>query len=347
MVESGVYVYVSENGSEQISVLRMSPETGALKKIQDVPVPGKVMPLAITPDRRFLFASVRSEPYMIASFAIDARDGTLTHLGDVPAPESTVCICTDHTGKFLLGAVNPPDRVRRTGVATLNAISPQGRVLVPPIMVRAPPKLHCILPDPTNRFVFAASCDGDMIMRYAFDTTLGELSSDGLTPVLVLPKSGPRHLRFHPNGRSMYVVNEFDASVCAYSYNARNGALLERQTINALPPDYSGGKGGRGADLHFTPDGKWLYVSVRDSVTIAAFHVDSMTGLLVSAGHFPTAREPRGFAIDPFGRYLVVAGNLSACLATHRINSQTGALTRLADTPMGKGPNWIEIIRLA
>ena len=87
MAESGIYVYVSHQGAGQISVLRMAPASGELSKVQDVPVTGKVMPMAVSPDRRFLFAASRTEPYSIASFAIDGANGTLTHLGYAPAAE--------------------------------------------------------------------------------------------------------------------------------------------------------------------------------------------------------------------------------------------------------------------
>ena len=84
MTESGLYVYVSQQGAKQISVFRMSP-AGELNKVQDVSVTGKVMPMALSPDRRFLFAALRTEPYSIASFAIDGANGMLTHLGNAPA----------------------------------------------------------------------------------------------------------------------------------------------------------------------------------------------------------------------------------------------------------------------
>jgi hypothetical protein len=71
------------------------------------PVTGKVMPMAVSPDRRFLFAALRTEPYSIASFAIDGANGMLTHLGNAPAPNSAPYISTDRTGRFLFGAYNP------------------------------------------------------------------------------------------------------------------------------------------------------------------------------------------------------------------------------------------------
>src|SRR5687768_7296936 len=100
MAESGLYVYVSQQGEKQISVYRMSP-AGELDKVQDVSVTGKAMPMAVSPDRRFLFIALRTEPYSIASFAIDGANGTLTHLGNGPAHDSSPYISTDRTGRFL------------------------------------------------------------------------------------------------------------------------------------------------------------------------------------------------------------------------------------------------------
>ena len=184
MAESGMYVYVSQQDARQISVYRMSL-SGELSKVQDVSVTGKAMPMAVSPDRRFLFIALRTEPYSIASFAIDGANGTLTHLGNAPAPNSAPYISTDRTGRFLLGAYNPESEPagRRTGWISVSAIGPHGHVQPPHQVIRTPPKTHSILPDPSNRFAFVASCDGDAIVRYAFDAATGLLNPDPLPPL--------------------------------------------------------------------------------------------------------------------------------------------------------------------
>src|SRR3954471_22866240 len=106
MAESALYVYVSQQDARQISVYRMS-SSGELNKVQDIGVTGKAMPMAVTPDRRFLFCALRTEPYSIASFAIDGASGTRTHLGNAPAVESAPYISVDRSGRFLLAAYNP------------------------------------------------------------------------------------------------------------------------------------------------------------------------------------------------------------------------------------------------
>jgi 6-phosphogluconolactonase len=219
-------------------------------------------------------------------------------------------------------------------------------VQAPHQVIRTPPKTHSILPDPSNRFAFVASCDGDAIVRYAFDATTGMLNPDPLPPVHVQPKSGPRHFVFHPNYRYMYLLNEYDGSLYSYSYDASNGALSEIEVSSTVPPEFDKERVVRAADIHLTPDGRWLYASGRHPLTLAIFEVDATTGRITPAGHVPVAKEPRGFNIDPFGRYLLAAGLQANTLTSYRINSENGALTKLVEHPTGDGPNWIEFVRL-
>jgi 6-phosphogluconolactonase len=350
-VSSGIFVYVSQHASAQISVLRMDPDSGALTPVQDVAATGRVMPLAISPDRRFLYASLRNEPWRVASFAIDGQTGKLTHLGNTPAFETMVNICTDLTGRHLLAAANSP-KGRRTGILSVAPIGAQGVVQSPYQMVRTPPKLHSVQPDPTNRTIVGASCDGNAIIRHRFDAVTGVLDPEPLAPVLFEPGRGPRHLRFHPNGRSLSVINEYDASVCVFRYDCSTAALSEIQIADAKPPGFVTGeyldKGvtASGADIHYTPDGRWLFVSVRASQTIAGFAVDQANGTLTSTGHAAAPDAPRGFGIEPLGKFLFATGDVSRNLVAYQIDQTNGALTKIAEYATGGGPNWVETVRL-
>jgi 6-phosphogluconolactonase len=184
------------------------------------------------------------------------------------------------------------------------------------------------------------------MVRYAFDAASGLLNPEPLPPVHVQPKAGPRHFVFHPNYRYMYLLNEYDGSLYSYGYDARSGALTEIQVSSTVPPEFGKERVVRAADIHLTPDGKWLYASGRHPLTLAIFGVDATTGRVTPAGHVAVAKEPRGFNIDPFGRYLIAAGLQANTLTSYRIDSGTGALTKLAEYPTGDGPNWIEFVRL-
>src|SRR5262249_3756007 len=145
------FVYVANADSREIIMLRMSPESGALAAVERVPVAGTVMPLAIAPSRRLLYASLRSEPYSVACFAIDNASGRLAHLSSARLPDQMCYIATDKTGRFLLSASY------QGSLLAIHAIGVDGLVQPQPIETLATrPHAHAIMTDPSNRFLFAS-----------------------------------------------------------------------------------------------------------------------------------------------------------------------------------------------
>lgn len=344
---SNVFVYVAHLGSREVSSWRMGSD-GALTAMQTLAVSGKVMPMTVSPDKRFLYAALRSQPYSVAGFSIDAASGMLAHMGDTPVPDSLVYISTDRTGRNLLCAVNPSgDKTRRTGMLSVSPIDAAGRVGPVRQVFRTEPKIHAIMADPSNRHVFATSCDGDVVLRHRLNLEQGMLSRDVLAPIRVIRKSGPRHFTFSPDGRFFYLLNEYDATVYAFEYEPVEGMLNELQIVDTIPEGAAMvGDHRRAADIHITPDGRFLYSSERTTHTLAMFRRDVTSGTLTPNGHVPTGREPRSFAIDPSGTFLIVAAVLSDTLSVYRIDQDAGTLSLAGTYPVGKGPNWIEIVEL-
>ena len=85
------------------------------------------------------------------------------------------------------------------------------------------------------------------------------------------------------------------------------------------------------ADLHISPDGKFLYASNRGNAnTITIFSINAYTGKLTLVGYQSTmGRTPRNFAIDPTGNFLLVANQNSDNIAIFKRNKKTGLLTLL------------------
>ena len=129
----------------------------------------------------------------------------------------------------------------------------------------------------------------------------------------------------HRTRRFVYLLNELDAAIDVLAFDGARGTLAPLQTIGSLPPGFSGAPWA--ADLHLTPDGRFLYSSERRSDTLAAFRVDPADGRLTLVGHFPTEAQPRGFGITPDGRFLVAAGQRSdrAVRACHRSRQRRAA----------------------
>jgi 6-phosphogluconolactonase len=340
---SRTFVYVGNSDSQDISVLRLESD-GELTPLATVAVPGPAvpgtsLPLAVSPDKKFLYAGLRNQPYSVVTFALDGRSGSLRYVGKGPLDNSMAYIATDRTGRFLLSASYDGDEV------TVSPIGSDGVVGATAQKVATKPKAHCILPDAANRHVLHTSLGGDVIYQDNFDPATGRLSPNDPATVSVKPKAGPRHLRFSPDERFVYLVNELDASIYVFPYDAASGTLQRpTQVATALPNGFSGKPWA--ADIHLTPDGKLLYASERTSSTLAAFRVNSGNGKLTSIGSYPTARQPRGFNIDPGGRYLLAVGQRSDSMMTYSIDGASGKLTALKTYPMGKNPNWIEIVAL-
>jgi 6-phosphogluconolactonase len=98
------------------------------------------------------------------------------------------------------------------------------------------------------------------------------------------------------------------------------------------------------ADIHATPNGKFLYITERTTSTLGGFSVNAETGALTYLGSTPTEKQPRGFAIDPKGKYLVAAGEKSGTISAYAIDPASGALRLIGQYPAGKGANWVEIV---
>jgi 6-phosphogluconolactonase len=350
------FVYVSCADDAEIAILEMNLDNGDLKLIGKAKAGKVVMPMAVSPDRRFLYASIRSVPFSVASYSIDSNKGELTHLSTVPLPDNMANIATDKTGRFLLAASYTGHKI------SVNPIGWRGLVQPDPTQVLMTGRnAHAILPDPSNRFVYVPNLGSDQVMQLIFDEKAGILTPNKPAAVYTKYGAGPRHLDFSPNNRFVYVLNELNGTVNVYALDNQTGLLSEIQSLSALPPDSKLPPGipaagiGPGApsvereeikcaDLHVTPDGRFLYASERTTSTLAAYAVDSATGKLRYIKNFETETQPRGFHIDPRGNFLLAAGQKTNQVSVHRINRTTGELQRLNRYPVGKNPNWIEIV---
>ena len=340
---SATFVYVGNAESNDIYVLELAQQTGELTLVDRVAIPGVSrsggsIPLAVSPDKRFLYAAIRGEPLVAAGFAIDPASGKLEHVANGPLADSMAYIVTDRSGRFLLGASYSGHKI------TVNPIRMPGVVEAAQQVVATGPNAHCIVPDPANRYVLSTSLGADLVYQWRFDPATGTLSPNAPASVRVKDKAGPRHLVFHPDGTFVYLLDELDASIYVFGYDGASGQLSELQTASAWPPGYDGKPWA--ADIHVTPDGRFLYASERRSSTLSAFRIDAGSGMLSPLEFVPTEKQPRSFAIDPAARYLLVAGEASNRMTSYAIDAAIGRLTRLKEYPMGRKPNWVEIVAL-
>jgi 6-phosphogluconolactonase len=202
--------------------------------------------------------------------------------------------------------------------------------------------VHSVLTDPSARWAYAPCAGGDAVMMFHFNPTTGSLSPNSPAFVATAPHARPRHLNFHPSLPILYVLTEEAATVNVYAIDEFSGRLSELQSVSIVPATFSGKP--HTADLHVTPNGQFLFASERKTSILTGFAIDAASGMLSLIGYFETETEPRSFAIDPSGAFLLSVGIASHRMSVHAIAPGTGVLDRISDVPVGKGPNWIEII---
>jgi 6-phosphogluconolactonase len=355
-VLAGTFVYVSNAEDGDIGMYTLQAD-GSLQPGQRFKAAKLVMPMAVSPDKRFLIAAVRSKPYQAYTYSIDKSSGALNLVGTGTLAESYPYIALDRSGRYLLGASYGANQV---GV---NPVAADGRVGEPLQVIPTARNAHSIRNDNTNRFVFVPHLGTDQVFQFLFDEKSGRLTAN-TPPVLQLKQgTGPRHLIVSSDNRFVYLLNELTGTVTTLSLDPNAGTLKELDSVSVLPPDTKLGIGmPRGAvgtpgaaprntdndiwasDLHLTPNGRFLYAAERTSSTLGAFRVDTASGKLTYLGSTPTERQPRGFNIDPTGRFVVVSGEQSDTISSYAINAETGALMPIGRYPTGKGSNWVEIV---
>ena len=355
---AATFVYVSNADDGEIGSYTLQRD-GSLKPGQHARAEKIVMPMGVSPDKRFLIAAVRSKPYQAYSYSIDRGSGELKLVGNGTLAESFPYISFDRSGRFLFGASYGANLV------SVNPVGADGRIGDPLQVVPTARNAHSIRVDNSNRFVFAPHLGTDQIFQFVFDEKTGRLTAN-TPPVLQLKQgTGPRHLVMSQDNRFIYLLNELTATVTTLALDPSTGFLKELDSVSVLPPDTKlvpgmprGAVGTPGAnqaprntdndiwaaDLHLTANGRFLYASERTTNTIGALRIDSASGKLIYVGSTPTEKQPRGFNIDPTGQFIVVSGEKSDMLAVYSIDSENGTLKAVGRYPTGKGANWVEVV---
>jgi 6-phosphogluconolactonase len=330
----GTYTAKDANG---IHVYRVDPDTGALTQLFDTPGLPNPAFLAIHPSKKYLYAANEVGDFegkpagAVSSFFIHA-DGSLDRINAQSSVGRGPChIIVDKDGRNALVANYGSGSVAVLPIGTDGALAPASSFVQhtgsgPDQSRQEGPHAHSTTLSPDGRYVYAADLGLDKLMTYRFDADRGVIEANVPAFASVHAGAGPRHFTFHPNGRWAYVINELDNTVVAYDYMGSTGALGMKQKISTLPAGWQGESAC--ADIHISPNGKFLYGSNRGHDSIAIFAIARTGGLLSLVGH--QGKDivwPRNFAIDPAGRFMYVANQNSDSVIAFEMNASTGALT--------------------
>lgn len=357
------FVYVSNAQDGNIDAFVMDMSTGALTPVGKAEAAKLVMPMAVSPSKKHLYAVVRSQPVRVLTYAIDPATGGLTQKASAPLPDSMPYVSTDQTGRFLFTASYGGDKIAVSPIGENGLIEAEAIQVIP-----TGRNAHSILPDRSNKFVYAATLGANQVLQFTFDSKSGKLTAN--EPASVSPEAGhgPRHLVFSSDNKYLYVLNELSGHVTQYVIDASKGTLTlvdsvssvpaeaglawgaPQAPVGAAPASASAAKDEKpkvwAADIQVTPDGKFLYTTERTTNKIALFTVAPGTGKLAYVTNFATEAQPRGIRIDPTGQYLVASGKKSDRVSVYKIDQSTGKLSEPTRHPVGNGANWVEIVEL-
>jgi 6-phosphogluconolactonase len=318
--------------SEGIYVFRFNTKDGTTREISHFKTSNPSF-LTLSPNEKYVYAvnenaDTNGKGGSVSSFRFNKKNGSLTLLNSQSSEGNHPCyITTDKTGKWLLAgnyssgnfSVFP---VRKGQIGKVKVVI-QHEGSGPDSTRQRSPHVHGIFMRNDNKGFYVTDLGTDKIMNYSFDKSKGNVSP--LSPPFfnIQPGSGPRHLAIHPSEFFLYLLNELSGTLNVI--NPDNRVLPVVQSITTLPASHTGNAGS--ADIHLSPDARFLYCTNRGkSNSIAIFSIDS-TGKASPAGFTQTYGEkPRNFAIDPTGSYLLVANQESNEIVIFKRNKLTGQL---------------------
>ena len=327
--------YTNNSDREGIYVYTFDSQTGELEYKNKTGGIDNPSFLTLSPDLKSVYAiseSGKNPTGMVFSYAYDASTGTLTYKNKESAGGKGPCyVSVDKTGKHVFTANYGSGSIASVPIlpdgslgSAIQEIHNKGNIVDGK---EGPSRMHAAVISPDNNYLFAPNLGIDKIGVYHFDAkaTSNPLKAADPEFVSLSEGSGPRHFVFHPNEKYAYVIQELDGGITAFDYH--DGKLTEIQSVSILPEGFEGRFAA--ADIHISPDGKFLYGSNRIGLNeIIIYSIDQKNGYLTFVGRESSkGKIPRNFAIDPSGKFLLVANQDTDDIHVFKRSLETGLLT--------------------
>jgi 6-phosphogluconolactonase len=325
----------ASQGSKGIYVYRFDAATGNATPVSTAMTDNPSY-LAIAPGGRFVYSvneTHGAEPGGVSAFAFDKTSGKLTFIDKQASGGADPCyISVDAQRKWALVANYSGGNLSALPIGADGSLHPLTQLVqhtgTGPIKDRQEKAhVHSTIFSPGEKYLVVADLGMDQlsVLHFTPSATKTPLTPAADSIVTIQPGYGPRHTAFFPGKPYVYLINELSGMVDAFHYADGKFTLL--QAISSHPAGYTGNIGS--ADIHVSPNGKYLYASNRgDANSIAIFAIDGTTGKLTWKGAVPTqGKTPRNFMIDPTGHWLLAANQNGANVVIFKIDPQTGGLT--------------------
>jgi len=309
---------------------KIDSETGKLSPLTLAVAAEKPNFLALSPDKKFLYATLTTDGGTAAAYAVQP-DGTLKLLNTQPGGGKDTCHISVHpSGKFVFVAnygggnivVYPVQTDGSLGAAA-DMVKFEGSGPNKARQQRA--FAHSIYPTSDGKFIYACDLGSDKVWSFRFDDKTGKLTPTDPPAGIAPAGGGPRHLSFSPDEKFVYANNEMGLSVTVYRRDPQTGVLTNIQTVpTKTTPE---GLKYTSAEIITHPSGKFVYLSSRADDIVATYAVNE-DGTLTHVEDVPAqVNLPRGMGLDPSGQWLIPAGHKDNKIVVFKVDEKTGRLT--------------------
>ncbi len=350
LAQASEYLLISAGG--QIVVQQLDDATGDALPHHEVALPG-AGPIGFSPDKRFVYVSnskategKKGSPH-IATLKV-GPDKKLTLIANHPVANGAGYLMTDVGGNYLSGSHYGPGSFSiwklEQGIFTGTTVE-ENKVEI---------KAHSTRYSPDGNWLFVPATEPNKIFQFRVDAKTGKATPNS-KPFAAGPQGDnearqPRHLIFHPLLPVAYTTLERHLpGVGAWSWDSTNGQLAIKQHLLSTPANISGVI--TTAELHLTPNNKFLFVSNRNEKktpdggnAIVGYRVNDQDGTLTYLSHNPCESIPRSFAVNAKGTYLYVGGQGDWKLGIYQIDQTSGALTRVKQIGLAGNPGWVTTV---
>ncbi|EGJ99177.1 MULTISPECIES: lactonase family protein [Dysgonomonas] len=329
---AGTYATGKENG---IYVIRFNQNNGEYENIGKTEVDDPSY-FVLSNDRKFVYSVLENEgsPSYVNAFSYNKNKEELDQKDSILSGDNGSCYITiDKDDKYVItanygGGSISVFRIDKNGLfyKMSQLIVFEGQSVDPERQTR--PHIHCVEFSPDGRYLLASDLGTDKIYQIEIDQECDEcgrefIIKETIRNIKVPDGSGPRHIKFHPSGQYFYVINELSDTIITFSYN--KGEILQLQEMPVVTNNARGS-----ADVVITPDGRFLYASVRlKEDGIAIFSINSTNGILDRIDYQITGTHPRNLQITPNGKFLLAACRDSSCIEIYEIKKDTGILENI------------------
>lgn len=316
----GIYVYAFNR--QDLSFELMETATG----------PDSPSFLDISPDGNYLYAANRqgigadSTFGSVSAYKIESASGTLQPLNEMSSYGVSPCHIHANGNKLYLshyagGSLSVLTLAEDGSIAAL--LDTVQHVGSGPHKNQQSAHVHTTHTLPNTDLFLVADLGMDQLTFYQTDET--GIHQAAIPPIKTEAGVGPRHFTFAADTKLLYLAEELSSSVSVYALDLINGQHRFIQRLPTLPADFL--EKNSVADIHLSPDGKFLYVSNRGHDSLAIFKVDQEDGTLSFIGHQDAlGKTPRYFMIDPKGAFILVANKDSDKIILFHRDQKTGLL---------------------